>query len=147
MIQTSGHKPTPYDLGYQDGLNVYLKHTQYKCKSIKLIPPKDFLLMNVQTDDKVDKVKYKNFPIPVDACIADEIQTLWNNGIRTCGCCCGHGHLLGYIEVEEEDIPKMEQMGYCHYIYPDLFGGAERKDAFIPKSGQVHIYDGYIRWV
>ncbi len=143
MIQTSDHEPTPYDLGYQDGLNEHLKHTQYKCKSIKLIPPKDFLLINIQTDDKV---KYKNLPIPVDACIADEIQTLWNNGIRTCGCYCGHGYRLDYIEVEEEDIPKMEQMGYCHYIYPDLFGGAERKEAFIPKSGQAHIYGGYIRW-
>jgi hypothetical protein len=29
--------------------------------------------------------------IPVDACIADEIQVLNNKGVITLGCCCGHG--------------------------------------------------------
>lgn len=42
----------------------------------------------------------------------------------------------------DEDIPKMEQMGYVHYIYEREFGGKERMDAFIPKS-YGHIYDSY----
>lgn len=29
--------------------------------------------------------------VPVDACIADEIKDLNNNGVITLGCCCGHG--------------------------------------------------------
>lgn len=26
----------------------------------------------------------------VDACIADAIKMLWENGVKTYGCCCGH---------------------------------------------------------
>lgn len=29
--------------------------------------------------------------ICVDVCIADAIQMLWENGMETLGCCCGHG--------------------------------------------------------
>ena len=28
--------------------------------------------------------------ICVDACIAEQIESLWKAGIRTTGCCCGH---------------------------------------------------------
>mgnify|MGYP001116736770 CR=1 FL=1 len=72
----------------------------------------------------------------------DEIEELWRKGIRTTGCCCGHGIWLGFIEVVDEDITKMEQMGYVHYIYERELGGKERMDAFIPKS-YGHIYDSY----
>lgn len=40
--------------------------------------------------------------ILVDACIADEIQDLNNNGIITLGCCCGHGAAGKIIEYENE---------------------------------------------
>ena len=109
--------------------------THYNCKTKTICPPKNFITYNL------DKSRYKE-AISVDACLADEIEFLWRKGIRTAGCCCGHGIWLGFIEVFEEDIPKMEQMGYVHYIYGDEFGGVERKDAFIPKS-YGHIYDGY----
>lgn len=109
--------------------------THYNCKTKTIRPPKDLIPYNL------DETRYKE-EIPVDACLADEIEYLWRKGIRTAGCCCGHGIWLGFIEVFEEDIPKMEQMGYVHYIYGDDFGGVERKDAFIPKS-YGHIYDGY----
>lgn len=29
--------------------------------------------------------------VPVDACLAKVIKHLWNNGITTLNCCCGHG--------------------------------------------------------
>ena len=74
--------------------------------------------------------------------MAKEIKKLWSHGIRTRGCCCGHSRCLGFIQVSDEDISKMEELGYCHYIYEDNFGGVERKDAFIPKT-YGHVYDGY----
>lgn len=48
----------------------------------------------------------------VDMCIAEEILYLWKKGICTCGCCCGHGITYGYIDVINEHIPKMLELGY-----------------------------------
>lgn len=109
----------------------------YNCNTKVLHPPKDLIPYNIGSG-------FKN-TIPVDECLADEIENLWENGIRTCGCCCGHGVWLGFIEVIEKDIPKMEQMGYQHYIYEKECGGKERLDAFIPKS-YGHIYDSFYKY-
>ena len=67
---------------------------------------------------------------------------MWNKGIKTASCCCGHGISLGYIQVTDDCIEAMEQLGYEHYIYQSEFGGVERKDAFITKT-YGHNYDGY----
>lgn len=48
----------------------------------------------------------------VDSCIADEILYLWNQGIVTTGCCCGHGVNDGMINVMEKDRIKMANRGY-----------------------------------
>lgn len=106
----------------------------YNCRKKILIPPKGLIKYNY-----CDKLKER---VTVDECLADEIENLWDNGIKTTGCCCGHGRLLGYISVTEDSIPMMKKMGYVHYIYETEFGGVERKDAFIPKS-YGHIYNGF----
>jgi len=110
----------------------------YNCKKITLKCPKNLIPVNIGEGFKTK--------ITMDACISAEVYFLWKKGIRTMGCCCGHGRLLGFIQVVEDDITKMEELGYQHYIYQDRFGGKERKDAFIPKCNK-HIYDGYTeRW-
>ncbi len=106
----------------------------YNCKKKIIIPPECFIKYN-SSDEYKERVS-------VDACLAEEVEHLWEQGIRTTGCCCGHGVELGFIEVVEDDVPAMESMGYVHYIYESEFGGVERKDAFIPKS-YGHIYDSY----
>ena len=106
----------------------------YNCKKVTLYTPK-FITNNY------DSTKHKEV-ITVDTCIADEIKALWKQGIQTRGCCCGHGGHLGFIQVDDKNITDMEKLGYTHYIYDEKFGGAERKDAFIPKS-YGHNYDGY----
>ena len=106
----------------------------YNCKKSVLTPPQKFIKCNCSNDFKES--------IVVDACLEEEIKNLWSHGIKTCGCCCGHGRELGFIEVTDECIQMMEELGYVHYIYQDEFGGVERKDAFIPKS-YGHIFDGY----
>ena len=39
--------------------------------------------------------------IQVDACIADAVSYLWQEGIVTTACCCGHGKTHPYIMVDE----------------------------------------------
>ena len=64
----------------------------YNCKKRIIYPPKNFITYNC------DSKKYKT-NILVDECLADEIESLWNKGIRTAGCCCGHGKYLGFINI------------------------------------------------
>lgn len=76
--------------------------------------------------------KDKRKTISVDACLADELKDLWSKGIRTTGCCCGHNIATGFIHVEQDDIPKMRELGYRQYY----FGGLQhdRRDTFLPAS-------------
>lgn len=50
--------------------------------------------------------------VSIDACLVDEIKILWEKGIKTAGCCCGHGEVQGYIHVEDENIQQMKDLGY-----------------------------------
>lgn len=78
---------------------------------------------------------WSNKPIAFDACLGSELIHLWNNGIKTIGCCCGN-HLdcyqndMSYIQVSEEYIDKMLDMGY-NLRYNHLL---EVQNCFIPKT-------------
>lgn len=51
----------------------------------------------------------------IDWVIIPELYSLWNRGIRTVGCCCGHGDISkAYIQVDPEgdNCFKMEMLGY-----------------------------------
>lgn len=50
--------------------------------------------------------------IAVDKCLLPEILSLWERGIRTTGCCCGHAKLPAFISVSDQDILKMKELGY-----------------------------------
>ena len=51
--------------------------------------------------------------ICVDKCLLPEILKLWEMGIRTTGCCCGHGdQKMAFIGVRNDFIPKMKSLGY-----------------------------------
>lgn len=107
----------------------------YNCKKVVLKTPQNFIPYNHSEGYKED--------VCIDGCLEDEIKSLWDRGIVTTGCCCGHGMNLGFIQVRTQaDVDKMKSLGYQHYIYKDEFGGVDRKDAFIPKTTK-HIYDGY----
>ncbi len=41
--------------------------------------------------------------IPVDKCIAPLVQLLNDYGVRTIGCCCGHGKGPGFISFEDKE--------------------------------------------
>lgn len=106
----------------------------YNCLKVTVYPPKNFIPFNIGSGYK------SNFQI--DGCLSSEILSLWSKGIKTTGCCCGHGKVLGYIGVTDDCIEIMEELGYQHYLFDDSFGGVERKDTFIPKTIQ-HVYSGY----
>lgn len=69
--------------------------------------------------------------ITVDRCLVDEVLELWDLGITTTGCCCGHNKLPGYIGVIDEDIQKMISLGYANVLNTT---NPQRKDSFSPKS-------------
>lgn len=68
----------------------------------------------------------------VDTCIKDEVLSLWNMGIRTTGCCCGHNIRRGFIGVTDPYIDKMRELGYenDHSCIPST-----REDTFFAKTG------------
>ncbi len=69
--------------------------------------------------------------IAVDKCLLPEILHLWELGIRTTGCCCGHGKEGPFIGVIDTDIPIIKKLGYkvaFNSCRPD------DEDSFIPKT-------------
>ncbi len=75
--------------------------------------------------------------VSVDKCLLPELITLWELGIRTTGCCCGHGKSEPYIGVRFEDIEKMKELGYkvfSNHLRP------KDEDSFIPKTKLSYEY-------
>jgi len=78
--------------------------------------------------------KEKRKTVCIDKCLVDEIKYLWNIGIRTTGCCCGHNIQQGYIGVIDEDISRMKNLGYTvasNTCRPN------DEDSFVPKNIMV----------
>ena len=70
--------------------------------------------------------------VAVDKCLIKEIIDLWEQGIHTTGCCCGHGDInKAFIGVIFEDIPKMKALGY-NVLFNSCRPNDE--DSFIPKA-------------
>lgn len=69
--------------------------------------------------------------ICLDTCISQEVQDLWDLGITTTGCCCGHNNLQGFIGVIDQDIPRMKEMGYEVMYNPSR---PNDEDSFSPTS-------------
>jgi hypothetical protein len=68
-------------------------------------------------------------------CLARELFYLWDLGIITTGCCCGHHEgengENSYIGVLEKFIPKMKELGYKVRFNPCR---PKDEDSFIPKT-------------
>lgn len=50
--------------------------------------------------------------ICIDPCVVDEIKILWQYGVRTYGCCCGHNITESMVNVDDKDIDFMIKLGY-----------------------------------
>jgi hypothetical protein len=67
----------------------------------------------------------------VDSCLVYEVNELNSDGIKTIGCCCGHGRQQGYIQVAPESVGEMLNMGY-ERLPIDEHGNGQW--CFIPKT-------------
>lgn len=73
----------------------------------------------------------KPYTVAIDKCLLPEILKLWEMGIKTTGCCCGHGKQEAFIGVLPEYVPRMKELGYqVHFnsYRPD------DEDSFVPKT-------------
>lgn len=70
--------------------------------------------------------------VAIDKCLLAEVVSLWEQGIKTTGCCCGHGRQgMAFIGVRPEHIPKMKELGY-EVWFNECRPGDE--DSFVPKT-------------
>lgn len=76
-------------------------------------------------------VTVPGYNISCDKCLATEIRMLNDAGIRTIGCCCGHGADVGYIQVDPQYFDEMKWLGYTERKLDSSGNGLW---CFIPKS-------------
>lgn len=70
--------------------------------------------------------------VAIDKCLLPEIVELWEQGIKTTGCCCGHGKSdLAFIGVDPRYISNMKKLGY-EVRFNECRPGDE--DSFVPKT-------------
>jgi hypothetical protein len=60
-----------------------------------------------------------------------EILNLWEKGVKTTGCCCGHDRKPPFIGVKEEYIDTMKSLGYN--VQPNSCRPTD-EDSFVPKT-------------
>ncbi|RFM30042.1 hypothetical protein DXN05_03460 [Deminuibacter soli] len=75
--------------------------------------------------------------VSIDPCIVECIKELWENGIETTGCCCGHRRQRAWVNVASSSYEKMYELGY------------ELKMPELIRPGVVHgLYTFYLgrRW-
>lgn len=69
--------------------------------------------------------------VSIDKCLLKEIVDLWEKGIKTTGCCCGHGEKEPFIGVVPEYIEQMKKLGYKVQFNPCR---PRDEDTFFPKT-------------
>ena len=92
----------------QRGGNVYL-HEEARDAILEAMARLHCRNVGFGTYDCYEATKYG---FDVDSCLVGEINRLNNQGIKTIGCCCGHGRRGGYVQVTPTDANKMLEIGY-----------------------------------
>jgi hypothetical protein len=72
--------------------------------------------------------------VSIDGCIAEAIKELWDKGIETTGCCCGHNYTRPYIGVHPDDYLPMFELGYVQRPVELVNGSAMGLYSFYPKD-------------
>ncbi len=105
-----------------------------KCKNVKMGDHHNEIVLYVpysvvlRTNNPEREIRSS---VSIDSCLKDEIENLWELGIATTGCCCGHNIAKPYIGVEYRFIPQMVHMGYEKHIFEK---DTDRRDTFNPKT-------------
>lgn len=102
-----------------------IKFGTYDCAYNIMLP---YLVTDPTEPEGQPQAKY----VAIDKCLLPEILELWERGIKTTGCCCGHGNAdMSFIGVRPEHIETMKALGYevrFNEFRPD------DEDSFIPKT-------------
>ena len=70
--------------------------------------------------------------IAVDVGLAHEVDELIHkHGISTVGCCCGHGKMNAFIQVADQSVQKMHELGYKQLPVDEYGNGV---NCFEPKT-------------
>lgn len=101
-----------------------IKSGSYDCAYNIMLP---YLVKDPTEPNKPQHTKW----VSVDKCLLPEILQLWEKGIKTSGCCCGHGRLEPFIGVMPEYISQMKELGYETQF--NTCRPAD-EDSFIPKT-------------
>lgn len=106
-----------------------------KCEDIKFGTydcAYNIMLPYLVIDPSDSKQKPQAKTVAIDKCLLPEILKLWEMGIKTTGCCCGHGEEnMSFIGVRPEYIGTMKSLGYkvrFNECRPD------DEDSFVPKT-------------
>jgi hypothetical protein len=74
--------------------------------------------------------------VSIDKCLLREILDLWELGIKTTGCCCGHGDSSrSFIGVKRGYEDRMRRMGYVERRNEC---DADDRSEFCPKTKMVY---------
>lgn len=102
-----------------------IKFGSYDCAYNIMLP---YLVTDPTKPEKPPEPK----TVAIDKCLLPEILKLWEMGIKTTGCCCGHGRDdMSFIGVRPEYIGRMKSLGY-EVRFNECRPGDE--DSFIPKT-------------
>ena len=122
-------------ISFEKGISPNIPYKQILCKDVE--PQSYSCAYHIYLPWKCkfaweDDSKLEPKLVSIDKCLLSEIVSLWEMGIKTTGCCCGHGDASkAFISVHPTHIETMTNMGYKTY-YNEF--NPEAKDHFYPKS-------------
>ena len=137
MLETRWTIPTPINLKSNADLAGRMELiVMCDCKGIETGSYDNTILLGYHETMREYRDNRKNSGLPengicVDRCLMDEVMSLWDAGIRTYGCCCGHNKVDAYINVDEADFDKAIRLGWIKYTFEN---DHDRRDTIIPKS-------------
>lgn len=120
---------------FKDGISPSIPYKQIKCSDIPFQTYECAYRIYLPWKCKFpweDDSKKEEKLVAVDKCLLSEILELWEMGIKTTGCCCGHGDISkAFIGVHPLHVKTMKEMGYKVY-YNSC--NPDSEDCFIPKT-------------
>jgi len=74
----------------------------------------------------------------LDACIVPAVQALWDAGIVTESCCCGHGDAWGVIKVRSQEDPTLRgAMQLWREEYESLLADRAQNAALVEREQRL----------
>ena len=122
-------------ISFEKGISPIIPYKEILCKDIKSQSYECAYHIYLPWKCKFpweDDSKLEKKLVSIDKCLLPEILRLWELGIKTTGCCCGHGDASkAFIGVHPEYIKTMRTLGYKNYYNEH---NSDSEDHFIPQT-------------